>query len=118
MIIDLSEFDKLERMLRDAGIKYEREDEEDGTPDYKWEFHRLRHPEPYGEKWLWDVVCNSASYGHEKGLLEIWGKDIAEPEGWLTAEECFDKIKKIVATEVNKRLDDYERSRKEKTDPE
>ena len=52
MIIDLSEFDKLERMLRDAGIKYEREDEEDATHNDKWEFHQLRHPEPYGEKQL------------------------------------------------------------------
>lgn len=96
MVIDLTEFDKLDQMLTDAGIEHERKDEREGTPDYVWEFHQLRHPEPYGEKWLWDVVCNSMSYGHEKGLLEIWGKDIAEPEGWLTAEECFDKIKKIV----------------------
>ena len=104
--IDLTELDKLERMLKDAGVKYERIDEEDGTPVFTWEFHQLRHPEPFGEKWLWDVVCNSASYGHEKGLLEIWGRNISEPEGWLGAEECFEKIKEI--------LKDYERSREEK----
>ena len=100
--LDLTEFNKLERMLKDAGIKYARIDEESGTPVFMWEFHQLRHPEPFGEKWLWDAVCNSASYGHEKGLLEIWGKDMAEPEGWLRAEECFEKIKEI--------LKDYERN--------
>ena len=106
--IDLTEFNKLEEMLKNAGIEYEREDNVNGTPDFKWEFHQLRCPEMTmpGEKWLWDVICNTGSYGYQSGLLELWGRNISEPEGWLRAEECFEKIKEI--------LKDYERSREEK----
>ena len=106
--LNLTELDKLERMLKDAGIKYERIDEEDGTPVYMWEFHQLRCPEMIllGKKWLWYVICNTGSYGSQSGLLELWGRNISEPEGWLRAEECFEKIKEI--------LKDYERSREEK----
>lgn len=45
-----------------------------------------------------DVVCHDFSYGHEKGLLEIMGLvkekeiDDDEVEGYLTAEEVFDRI--------------------------
>ena len=104
--IDLTELDRLETMLRDAGIEYEREDSSNGRTGFLWEFHQLRHPAPYGEKWLWDVICNTGSYGYQSGLLELWGRNISQPEGWLRAEECFEKIKEI--------LKDYERSGKEK----
>ena len=95
--IDLTEFNKLEKMLKDAGIEYEREDNVNATPDFKWEFHQLRSPGwMFGKKWIWDAVCTHASYGYERGLLEMWGRYLSEPEGFLTAEECFEKIKEIL----------------------
>jgi len=97
--IDLTEFNRLEQMLKDDGITYEREDSESSTMDYTWEFHQLRCPLEIGEKWVWDVVCSTGTYGYEKGLLEIWGKDLQEPEGWLRADECFEKIKAIIDKE-------------------
>ena len=44
----------------------------------------------------WDVICNSGSYGHERGLLEVMGT-IARPvgnyvEGYLTAEEILQRL--------------------------
>jgi len=44
-----------------------------------------------------DAVCHKFSYGGEEGLLEILGL-VSEPEidsveGWLTAEEVFERIK-------------------------
>ena len=88
--LDLTEFDKLEQMLKDAGIKYRRV--EGGALG----FHQLRSVQALGDQWLYDVVCNWASYGHESGLLEMWGKSMIEPEGWLSAEDCLKKIKEIV----------------------
>lgn len=102
--LDLTEFNKLEQVLKKAGILYERVDNVQGTADFVFEFHQLRHPEEHGYKWLWDVICNTGSYGSEKGLLELWGKDIMDPEGYLNAEECLDKIKMILSE------DGYERS--------
>ena len=100
--LDLTEFDILEQMLQSADIKYERED---GGSAFLHEFHQLRHPANYGDKWLWDVICSTGSYGSERGLLEIWGKDIDDPIGWLTAEECLEKIKAILYMEDRRRLE-------------
>lgn len=51
---------------------------------------------------LWDAVINKASYGSERGLLEVMGSAIVdkiklseEPMdviGWLTADEILEKI--------------------------
>ena len=101
--IDLTEFNKLEQMLKKAGILYERVDDVQGTADFVFEFHQLRHPEEYGDKWLWDVICNTGSYGSEEGLLELWGKDIMDPEGYLNAEECLDEIKMILSEDGHER---------------
>ena len=40
------------------------------------------------------VVCNEMSYGHENGLLEIWGLSDTEDgvQGWLTANDVFARI--------------------------
>ena len=113
--IDLTEFNKLEQMLKDARILYVREDSSNSTPDFTWEFHQLRCPKDIlgGEKWLWDVVCNTGSYGYEKGLLEIWGANMDEPEGWLRAEECLEKIESIMKAELIREIRNYERNRKE-----
>ena len=88
---DLTEFNKLEELLRKNEIPFEREDEI-GFMD----FHQLRSIEMIGEKYVWDVICHFGSYGHEKGLLEIWGENMDEPEGFLSAEECLEKIKERI----------------------
>lgn len=45
-----------------------------------------------------DAICNRHSYGGTDGLLEIMGlvdeKEVGDiVEGWLTAEEVFDRIR-------------------------
>ena len=45
-----------------------------------------------------DAVCHGFSYGHETGLLEIMGlvneEEVGDSvEGWLTAEEVFERWK-------------------------
>lgn len=43
-----------------------------------------------------DAICHKWSSGHEKGLLEIKGltTDSEDVEGYLTAEEVFERIQK------------------------
>ena len=42
-----------------------------------------------------DAICHAGSYGHEEGLLEIMGLVEGDSvEGYLTAEEVFERIKK------------------------
>lgn len=42
-----------------------------------------------------DAVCGLYTYGGKNGLLEIMGKGVNNPcdevEGWLTAEEVFER---------------------------
>lgn len=87
-LIDLTEFNKAAKMLRDKGIKYLREDSGAIMPDGDvYERHGI-HSE--GE-WVWDFVCHTGTYGSEDGLLEYWSKKLkssgCDPKGWLTAEE-------------------------------
>lgn len=51
---------------------------------------------PSKESCVCDAICHSGSYGHENGLLEILGltTDLDDVEGWLTADEVFDRIQK------------------------
>lgn len=93
----LAEFNKLEKMLIDAKIEYVKVVKLPIIMDY--DFHQLRSEEICDDKLLWDVICHKGSYGYGDGLLEMWGKDIDEPIGWLTAEECLKKIKDILESE-------------------
>ena len=50
-----------------------------------------------------DVACNSGTYGHERGLLEIYRDDCGCFEetidcvvGYLTADKCFDVIQRYM----------------------
>ena len=54
---------------------------------------------PSKENHICDAICHSGSYGHEKGLLEIMGltTDPDDVEGYLTAEEVFERIHKDFA---------------------
>ena len=45
----------------------------------------------------WDAICHGFSYGHEEGLLEIYGSIVDENvgdsvEGYLTAEEILARL--------------------------
>ena len=100
-MIDLTELNKLEQMLIDEGIPYRRidktEDCADKFPDLSvYEFHQLHSIEEHNGTYLWDVICNTGSYGSDVGALEMWGLTMREPEGWLSAENCIDKIRKMI----------------------
>ena len=94
----LKELNELEKMLADEGIAYYREDVTRNA--FGFNFHQLRADENPGDRWTWDVICHMGSYGYEQGLLEMWGKNMDEPEGYLTAKECFERIKEIVENEL------------------
>lgn len=99
---DLTELNKLEQMLKEAGIPYEREDVERvpreevialGLSHY-FDWHQLRYMRD-GKK-ISDVVIGYGTYGHNAGLLEQMG--LIPPcgdsvQGYLTAEEVFERWK-------------------------
>lgn len=92
------EMGKLIEMLTAAGIPFEVQDHWSGTPQVCY---------PVGpassEGCICDVVCfpgspYGGSYGGNEGFLEIMGlvdedETDDEVEGWLTAEQVFDRIK-------------------------
>ena len=39
------------------------------------------------------VIEHLSSYGGGKDLVEIWGFGLRQPQGWLTAEQAFERIK-------------------------
>lgn len=87
----MTELDKLEKYLKEKGYNYERKKSNIGI-------HSGAQIIVYNEKGdrQWDAICNWASYGHEKGLLEIMGS-IVKPggdsvEGWLTAEDIIKRL--------------------------
>ena len=47
-----------------------------------------------------DAICHKYSYGYGQGLLEIMGlgADLDDVEGWLTAEQVFERIRDHYAT--------------------
>jgi hypothetical protein len=62
-----------------------------------WDGYQIRYPSV--QQSVSDVVCHSGSYGHEQGLLEIMGlvdeEEVGdEVEGWLTAEQVFERWQK------------------------
>lgn len=86
--MNLKEIKKLSKMLDKEKIPHEDMPIFDG----------LQVNYPNKEKCVCDAICHSYSFGHEEGLLEIMGlvdKDYADDvEGYLTAKEVFDRIKK------------------------
>lgn len=100
-----TEFDKLVKMLDDAKIPYERNDD-----DPNFDFYKLTGYQPikrikYGKfpgteiGCICSVICGYATYGGYEGLLEIMGLLTPEEEeyddvaGGLTAEDVFNRIK-------------------------
>lgn len=106
----MNELDKLDEMLTDAGIPFERIKE--ACFDKYGSFHASIH-ERFGEagKWLrnqiiygrdnhgswkFDAICQFGSHGAKQGLVETYGTlgvdDIGEPRV-MTASEAFKIIK-------------------------
>lgn len=89
----MTQMEKLENMLNISNIPFE--------ITKHWS-HTKQIWYPSRENPICDVICFGraglgGSYGHEKGLLEIMGlvdeeKTGDSVEGWLTAEEVFDRI--------------------------
>ena len=90
--VDLTEFNKLCKMLGKRGIEFE----------FKPRFGGMRLAIPNYEAFSTEhdgnrtvsVVCFDGSYGSENGLLEIYAPGLNEGvEGHLTADEAFEYIK-------------------------
>lgn len=91
---NLNEFVKLVVGLNQKGLKIDTE------LDTNWGAQVIVYDDE-GNR-LWDAVINKASYGSERGLLEVMGQAIVdkiklseEPMdviGWLTADEILEKI--------------------------
>ena len=95
----MTQMGKLENMLNLSNIPFEITEHWSNTKQIWY---------PSRENCICDVICFSeagldrsyglgGSYGHEKGLLEIMGlvneEEVGDSvEGWLTAEEVFDRI--------------------------
>jgi hypothetical protein len=83
---------KLASLLLAAGFNYFLKDCFDGTQVIL-----------YDDCWqrVADSICHSGSYGHEDGLLEIFGLGVKnkyyDVEGWLTADEVFNRWKNAMA---------------------
>lgn len=95
------QIDKLDAMLKEAGIPFERND--DMYPDIPlYEsigMRRIKYPRK-GYECVCSVIQGKYSHGGDQNLLEIMGLLTKEEEacdsvkGWLTAEEVFGRIKK------------------------
>lgn len=76
-------------MLQAANIPFELRD--------CWDGYQVCYPTK--EVCVSDVVCHGGSYGHQQGLLEIMGlvdeEEVGDSvEGWLTAEQVFERWRK------------------------
>lgn len=86
----MTEIKKLDEMLTQEGIEHSIGELHDG--------YYIRVPND--DKWLWDAICHSFSYGHESGLLEVMGDCLLTNEerkcdsvqGYLTAEDVMWRV--------------------------
>ena len=96
------EIERLANMLKEAGIPFERDDE-DLRPNRNYYRFHLVYPEFGGHFELYKRVCSviqgTYTYGGLENRLEIMGlltEEEAEYDsvcGWLTAEDVFERIK-------------------------
>lgn len=91
--VDLTELNKLETLLQQEGVRYQRiDDVGEVIPGFGYrvgEFHQIVVPSED-----WDVVCHHGSYGAEQGLLEAMGHRITgnnDVLGYLTAQEVIER---------------------------
>lgn len=91
------EIERLANMLTEAGIPFERADDDARPYNPKFQYmRRVKYPN-YAEE-VCSVIQGSYSYGGEENLLEIRGLSpydgIDEVDGYLTADEVFNRIQK------------------------
>lgn len=85
-----TEIEKLHDWMVENNIKHERREWLDGIQLYiSNDYIRL------------SCICRTGSYGFDKGLIEMYDF-IEEPEGWLTAEDCEQRIKEKYWEKVKK----------------
>lgn len=91
------EIERLAKMLKNAGIPFERANDPAGILPKEWRMRRLKYPSKENE--VCSVIQGKGSYGNAANLLEIRGLLTAKEGnnnsvlGWLTAENVFDRIK-------------------------
>ena len=91
------QFFKLESMLKEAGIPFERQDASYGL--LRIHYPRHANPETGETDFICSAICGNGTYGFEHGLLEIMGLLTPEEEefdsvvGYLTADDVFKRIK-------------------------
>jgi len=96
------EIDKLDAMLTQEGIEHTKERVHDGYSIIV----------PNRKVWMWDVVCHSASYGHESGLLEMMGDCLLTYDelkydsvaGYLTADDVMGRIHNMAKIKEEKEV--------------
>ena len=84
----MTEMEKLIKLLEEEKIPFE--------TTICWGGTQVCYPSSNGR--ICDAVCHSFSYEHELGLLEIMGlvdeEEVGDSvEGYLTAEDVFERIK-------------------------
>ena len=97
-----SEIQKLHEMLLDAGVEHEFVERNKFLRDsgFDWGYQICVY-RPDGER-LISVIEGFGTYGNANDLLEIMGLLTPEEEeldsvcGWLTADDVFDRIVKVV----------------------
>ena len=97
MTKNLTQLDKLEKYLKENGIKYERIDTRNT--------HQINVPNSRDKEW--DAICHYGSFGYKEGLLEIYGSIVPENvgntvEGYLTAEDVVNRIGEYERRKVEK----------------
>ena len=92
------EIDKLDKMLREANIPFERDDEDLRPKGMHYYMYRIAYPKIEiidGEIYkAISVIQGYGSYGNAQNLLEISQGLNEDVEGSITAEEAFTRISK------------------------
>lgn len=112
---DLTELNKLEEYLKENDIPYVRRDDIPESTDVQkryfeelgFDFHQIVVPDL--NDWAWDCICHKGSFGCEEGLLEIMGclvEEDGDVEGYLTAEDVIERIKKYGNDKKRTRIKD------------
>lgn len=82
------EIERLVILLANSNIPFELTDDVEGNSN-----NQIWYPN-HNEN-ICDVICHKYSYGGEYGYLEIMGlseNEYDDVEGWLTAEEVYNRI--------------------------
>lgn len=81
----MSEMMKLVELLKNSAVPHEI------TKDSHYNCVQVWYPNRRNV--ISDAICNDVSYGYDEGLLEIMGltKNEDEVEGWLSADEVFNR---------------------------